>query len=164
MLPMQSLTTAATIFVGQNIGAKKHQRAERGTTDMMLLIIGVEAVLAAVLFAIAAPAVGLFSQDAAVIGFGVLFMRTNVVFQPINGIAQIHAGALRGRGDSRGPTIILLASFVAVRQVYLYFITRFVANTPTSVCIGFPVGWTVCCAAMLIYYHFWGKRKSISAA
>ena len=80
MLPMQSLTTAATTFVGQNVGAKKYKRADRGTANIMLIAVGVEAVLSAILFLCAPSAIGLFSKDAAVLGFGVLFMRMNIFF------------------------------------------------------------------------------------
>ena len=164
MLPMQSLTIATTTFVGQNIGAKQNKRADRGTVSIMLMAVCVETVLSAVLFVCAPAAIRLFSKDAAVLSFGVLFLRTNIFFQPVNAVAQTYSGSLRGRGDTRGPTAILLLSFVALRQIYLYLITRFVANTPVSVCIGFPVGWVTCCAAMLLYYYTRGKRKSFSAA
>ena len=102
------------------------------------------------------------TKDAAVISFGVLFIHTNTWLQPFGDLCHVFAGALRGRGDSRGPMIIMLSTFVGLRQLYLFLITRFVVNTPVSVGIGYPVGWLTCCATMAIYYRFRVKRKVAS--
>ena len=68
------------------------------------------------------------------------------------------AGALRGRGDSKGPMIIMLLAFVGIRQVYLFVVTRFVANTPFLVGFGYPVGWTTCCIIEVTYFFLrWRK-------
>lgn len=161
LLPMQSMAMASTTFVGQNIGAKKYQRADRGTWTIIGLSLLVTGIIAGAIFVLRESAVGLFTLDAAVIAFGILFLRNNTLFLMLNCVNHVLAGALRGRGDSRGPMIIMLSTFVGVRQVYLYLITRFVANTPTLVGLGYPVGWTACCIAELSYYFlFWyGKTE-----
>ena len=48
---------------------------------------------------------------------------------------------------------------LALRQLYLFLITRFLANTPVSVGIGYPVGWVTCCATLAIYYRIRVKRN-----
>ena len=68
----------------------------------------------------------LFSKDASVIEFGVLFLRANVFFLLFNCVNHVLAGALRGRGDARGPMMIMMACFIGVRQVYLFVVTHFV--------------------------------------
>ena len=152
MLPMQSTAMAATTFVSQNVGAKQYERADRGTRDTILLSLGVTFIVAVVLVIFAEPAVRLFSQDPSVIEYGALFMRSNTFFLLFNCVNHTLAGALRGRGDSRGPMFIMLFSFVAVRQVYLFLVTRLVANTPFLVGFGYPVGWMCCCAIEVTYY------------
>lgn len=158
MLPMQSMSMAATTFVSQNIGAKQERRANNGTIITISLCVSITAVIAAVLFFFAAPAVGLFSQDPAVIQSGADFLRANVFFLLFNCVNHTLAGALRGRGDSRGPMIIMLVAFVGIRQIYLYLITHLVANTPFFVGFGYPVGWTTCCIIELTYFFLrWGR-------
>ena len=152
MLPMQSMAMAATTFVSQNVGAGNDRRADRGTVSALLLTCGITGVIIALLIGFAPSAVRLFSPDPAVIEYGVLFIRTNVAFLLFNCINHVLAGALRGRGDSRAPMIIMLSTFVGVRQVYLYIVTRFVANTPRIVGFGYPVGWVCCCALELFYF------------
>ena len=160
MLPMQSMAMAATTFVSQNIGAGKQRRVNRGTVITVSMAVGVTAVIVAFLCIFAAPAVGLFSPDEAVIEYGVLFIRANCFFLLFNSVNHVLAGALRGRGDSRGPMIIMLLAFVGIRQVYLYVVTHFVANTPFLVGFGYPVGWTSCCIIELAYFFLrWRKPR-----
>ena len=162
MLPMQSMAMSATTFVSQNIGAGNDRRSDRGTVAALGLTCAVTGSIIALLVAYAPGAVRLFSPDEAVIRYGVLFIRTNVVFLLFNCINHVLAGALRGRGDSRGPMIIMLASFVALRQIYLFVVTHFIANTPKIVGIGYPVGWVSCCAAELLYFAL-KRRKRLAA-
>ncbi len=160
MLPMQSMAMAATTFVSQNIGARQEERANRGTRTTVVLSVLVTAFIAALLFTFARPAVGLFTRETQVMDFGALFLRANVFFLLFNCINHVLAGALRGRGDSRGPMIIMLLSFVAIRQIYLFCVTHFIANTPLLVGLGYPIGWTCCCIIELTYYFKrWNNRK-----
>ena len=163
MLPMQSMASAATTFVGQNIGAKKYDRVNKGTVQAMAMIVGITAVISALLFVFAKPASGLFIDDAAVIEFSALFLRTNVFFLLFNCVNHTLAGALRGRGDSTGPMVIMVSCFVGVRQIYLYLITHFVANTAQLVGLSYPVGWTTCFFVQVAYFYFrWVRKKQPS--
>ena len=160
MLPMQSMSMAATTFVSQNIGAGREERANRGTVITVSMAVGVTAVIVALLCLFAALAVGLFSPDESVIAYGVLFIRANCFFLLFNCVNHVLAGALRGRGDSRGPMIIMLLSFVGIRQIYLFAVTRFVANTPLLVGFGYPVGWTACCIIEVAYFFLRWRRPA----
>ena len=160
MLPMQSMAMAATTFVSQNIGAGRERRADQGTVITVSMSVGVTAVIVTLLCLFAAPAVRMFSPDQSVIEYGVLFIRANCFFLLFNCVNHVLAGALRGRGDSKGPMIIMLLAFVGIRQVYLYVVTRFIANTPFLVGFGYPVGWTTCCIIELTYFFLrWRKPK-----
>ena len=162
MLPMQSMAMASTTFVSQNIGAEKERRADRGAVITVGMSVGVTVVIVALLCLFAAPAVELFTPDQSVVEYGVLFIRANSFFLVFNCVNHVLAGALRGRGDSRGPMVIMLLSFVGIRQVYLYIITRFVANTPFLVGFGYPVGWTSCCILELSYYFLCRRKREMS--
>ena len=160
MLPMQSMAMAATTFVSQNIGAGRERRADQGTVITVSMSVGITAVIVALLCLFAAPAVRLFSPDQSVIEYGVLFIRANCFFLLFNCVNHVLAGALRGRGDSKGPMIIMLLAFVGIRQIYLFVVTRFIANTPFLVGFGYPVGWTTCCVIELTYFFLrWRKPK-----
>ncbi len=152
-LPVQSMSMAATAFVSQNIGAGKENRANKGTWTALAMMEILSIVLATFLFAVAPQATGIFSKDAAVIAYGTMFTRLNIYFMCFNAINHTLAGALRGRGDSVGPMVIMLFSFVAVRQTYLFLATRLIGYTETVVGLGYPVGWTTCCVLELLYFY-----------
>lgn len=160
MLPMQSVAMASTSFVSQNIGAGKEKRADEGTIVSLVLTVIVTAVIASALFVFAEPSVGLFTQDSPVIAYGAMFLRTNVLFLLFNCINHVLAGALRGRGDSRGPMIIMLSTFVVLRQTYLFIATHYIANTPRIVALGYPVGWLSCCIIELMYFFIRRNNNS----
>ncbi len=164
MLPMQSMAQAATTFVGQNMGAGKQDRANRGTVQSLLLTVSITAVIATFLFVFAGPATGIFTNDEEVIRYGEMFLRTNVYFLLFNCVNHTLAGALQGRGDSTGPMVIMLMNFVAVRQIYLFIMTRYISNTPRLVGFSYPVGWTACCIVEVTYFYLrWGRKKSRAA-
>ena len=80
-------------------------------------------------------------------------------FMLLNCVNHTLAGALRGRGDSTGPMIIMPANFVAVRQLYLFLVTRYISNTARLVGFSYPVGWTACCVVEVTYYFLrWGRK------
>ncbi len=152
MLPMSSMAMAATTFVSQNIGAGKEKRANTGTWVSVSLATGVTIVIALFLYVFAEPAIGLFSQDASVIEYGAMFIHVNVFFLTFNCVNHTLAGALRGRGDSKGPMVIMIASFVVIRQIYLFVLTHYIVNDAMWVGFGYPVGWMTCCAIEVTYF------------
>ena len=161
-LTTQSIAMAATSFVSQNIGAKQEERANRGTVVSMALAVSTIVVVGGTLVLNARQAVRLFTQDESVIAFGVMFIRTNTMFVMFNGVNHVLAGALRGRGDSRGPMYIMLMGFVVLRQIYLFVLTRFISNTPRPVGFSYPVGWMLTMVMELTYYMY--RRKKTAAA
>lgn len=161
-LTTQSIAMAATSFVSQNIGAKQEERANRGTIISLALAVSTIVVVGGTLVLNARQAVRLFTQDESVIAFGVMFIRTNTMFVMFNGVNHVLAGALRGRGDSRGPMYIMLMGFVVLRQIYLFVLTRFISNTPRPVGFSYPVGWMLTMVMELTYYMY--RRKKTAAA
>lgn len=159
MLPMQSMAMSATTFVSQNCGAGNQRRSDRGTVAAIGLSLGITGAIAVLLVIFAPAAVRLFSPDPAVIQYGVLFIRANTFFLLFACVDHVLAGALRGRGDSRGPMIIMLSTFVVLRQIYLYWVTRCVANTPLLVGLGYPVGWISCCIVEVAYALIMRRRR-----
>lgn len=157
-LPIQSMSVAATTFVTQNLGAKKPRRADKGAFIIISLCFTVTALITIPLIYFAGNVVSLFSSDVTVISYGILFIQTNSLFALVNCINQVLAGVLRGTGDSKGPMVIMLLNFVAVRQIYLFVVTHFVSNTPSLVAFSYPVGWIGSCIMEVVYYLI--KRRN----
>lgn len=153
MLPIQSMGHATTTFVSQNIGAGKTDRANRGTVIAVMMIVAINIAGGAFLFILARPALEIFTDDPEVIESGVMFLHAIAFFFWVNGINHSLAGSMRGRGDSKGPMLIMIICFVAVRQTYLFVLTRFITDNPALIGLGYPVGWSACCICELIYYR-----------
>ena len=159
-LATQSMAMSITTFVGQNAGARKPDRIKQGVREAMKISLSISITVIAVLFISAPFIVSLFNRDAAVLSFGVLFLRLNSVFDPFNVYNQVHAGALRGVGDSRTPMLIMLFSFVLFRQIYLFIISG-LTNTVHFVAIGYPIGWMICCALIFLHVRRSGWEKKV---
>lgn len=123
MLPMQSLALAATTFVGQNLGMGKVDRAKRGVRIALALSLVTAVVLMIPVMVFAPSLVAFFNEKATVIEYGTMFLRYISPFYVLCCFNQIYSGALRGAGNTRAPMVIMLASFVVFRQIYLFVLT-----------------------------------------
>ncbi|MCQ2509766.1 MAG: MATE family efflux transporter [Lachnospiraceae bacterium] len=159
-LPMNSLASAATTFVSQNVGAKDEKRATKGTWEVIGLTVIITGIIAVSLIIFAVPASAIFTNDNEVIRYGALFLRLSSPFIVFNCINHTLAGALRGRGDSKAPMYIMLGCFVVLRQIYLYVGTHFFVNNVYLIGLAYPVGWTMCCIIEVIYYFVKWNRKN----
>ena len=152
-LPMQSLSLAATTFVGQNLGTGQEERARKGVRTSFIMSVAVTVLLSCGVVAAAPILVAFFNDTPAVISFGTLFLRWLSPFYVLCCANQIYSAALRGAGDSRTPMLLMLVSFVLFRQCYLYIVSNFISNTVLPLAMGYPAGWLLCSTLTLLYYH-----------
>jgi len=93
----------------------------------------------------------LFSSEAAVIDYGVRFLRIITPFYVGTCFNQVFGGALRGIGNAKAPMFIFLWSFVAFRQLYLYVSTA-LGGGFVAVALAYPMGWIMSSALLAIVY------------
>ena len=151
-LPMQSIALASTTFVGQNLGCNQVERARKGVSRALLIAIISTVILMVPVMAFASPVVAFFNSKAEVVEIGTMLLHWLSPFYVLCCFNQIYSGALRGAGNSRAPMIIMLTSFVAFRQVYLFIMAR-VCNEIIPIAMSYPAGWLLCSTVTLIYYH-----------
>lgn len=150
-LPLQAFSMAITTFVGQNIGAKKYDRVKKGafvTLLMALICIGSFSVL---MYFFGELIISIFNQEKEVIEAGRLMQLIFIpfyIFLPIN---QVISGVLRGAGKSTIPMYIMIFSFVILRQIYLFVITK-ITSSVGYIFFGWPVTWIICSLLFVIYY------------
>lgn len=158
-LPVQSISLAVTTFVGQNTGAKQTKRAKKGVSIALLLSIGCILVLMAPVLLLAPQIIGLIVPEEEVVKTGTMFLRTLTPFYVLFAFNQIYACALRGRGNSVAPMIIMLSSFVAFRQIYLFVMSQ-VRFEIIPIAMAYPAGWLLCSLLTGIVYHVTTREKS----
>ena len=151
LIPVQSISMSSTTFVGQNWGANQPGRAREGVRVATLMSLISTAVLGLVVFVLARPLMTLFSPEEDVIEYGIRFIHIVTPFYLAVCFNEIYAGALRGVGDATMPTVIMLASFVVFRQIYLA-VTRALGGGFVAVALAYPVGWILCSTLLLIRY------------
>lgn len=152
-LPMQSLALASTTFVGQNLGSRKAERAQQGVRIALWMSVLCTVLLIVPVELFAPQLTAFFNSKPEVVRYGTLLLRYLSPFYVLCCVNQVYSGALRGSGNSRTPMIIMLLSFVAFRQCYLYAMANWISNEILPIAMGYPAGWLVCSAATLLYYN-----------
>ena len=162
-LPMQSVGSAATTFVGQNLGTNDVDRARKGIRAALIIATVCNLVLMVPVLLFAPQLVRFFNDTPEVVRYGTLFLRMITPLYVLTGVNQVLAGSLRGAGDSQAAMYIMLGSFVAFRQLYLFVVTRFISNTIIPVALSYPAGWLVCSLATALYYKFahWERHRLV---
>ena len=151
-LPMQSIALASTTFVGQNLGCNQVERAKKGVSQALLIAMVSTVVLMIPVMAFASPVVAFFNSKEEVVEIGTMLLHWLSPFYVLCCFNQIYSGALRGAGNSRAPMIIMLSSFVAFRQIYLFIMAR-AWNEIIPIAMSYPAGWLLCSTLTAIYYH-----------
>ena len=150
-LPLQAFNMAITTFVGQNIGAKKYERVKKGayiTTFLAMVTIGFFVVI---MYFFGRDFIALFNQEKDVIDAGRLMQLTFLPFYIVLPINQVINGVLRGAGRSAVPMYVMIFSFVFLRQIYLFLVTK-VTSDVVYVFLGWPTTWVVCSLIFIVYF------------
>jgi putative MATE family efflux protein len=127
ILPSWGISNAASTLVGQNLGAKKPERAERsvwvtGWVNMILLgVIGAILVLFPQLF------IGFFIEDKAVFDSGVEGLRIISLGFIAYGLGMVLVNSFNGAGDTTTPLKINVFAFWMV-EIPLAWVLAFKAN------------------------------------
>ena len=151
LIPVQSISMSSTTFVGQNWGAKQPRRARDGVRIATIMSLAATIFLGFLVFVLARPLLGFFSPEPEVVAYGERFIHIVTPFYITICFNQIYAGALRGIGDATMPTVIMLASFVVFRQIYLA-VTKALGMGFVAVALAYPMGWIMCSTLLIIRY------------
>lgn len=152
MVPMQAIAMGSTTLVGQNWGAGLRKRARDGVAVALKAAVLCTMVLSLGMILFARPLLTLINRDEGMLEYGVYFVRVITPFYFCLCFNQIYAGALRGIGNATTPTVIMLGSFVAFRQAYL-FVTHLLSGSRFSVAMAYPLGWVMCSSLLFIFYR-----------
>ena len=151
-LPMQSISLASTTFVGQNLGQNQVDRARQGVRVALRIAVCATVIMMIPLLIFASPIVRFFNSKPQVVEYGAMLLRWLSPFYVLCCFNQIYSGALRGAGNTKAPTIIMLSSFVLFRQLYLYMMSG-ICNEIIPIAMSYPAGWLLCSSVTAIYYH-----------
>lgn len=158
-MPIQSFSTAATTFVGQNIGANKLDRVKKGAHSALLLSILVSVSIAICLLFTGRFWMSLFSTSPAVIDSGMAYLVRILPFYWMLAIMFILNGIMRGAGETTIPLLSSILSLWLARVPAAYLLAHFFGANNMHYC--FAIGW-VLGLAICVPYYLGGRWKNKS--
>jgi len=102
-MPGLAFGAVAMTLVGQNLGARKPERAKQSGSSATMLATLFMSGMGLLLFIFARPIIGIFSTNSDVINIGVDFLRIMAYSQPFLALVMVVSGGLRGAGDTITP-------------------------------------------------------------
>ncbi|WP_295582223.1 MATE family efflux transporter [uncultured Oscillibacter sp.] len=160
-LPVQSLSNAVTAFVGQNIGARRLDRARQGIRVTVAASV-VWSVAMLVLIPLAPALVGVFSDTPTVVRAGAVYLRCVMPFYIPFSVMFCLNNAMRGAGDSVFPMVNVVLSLILLRVPMVYWLAN--RYGPDYMYYGIGIGWILGCALSVGYYCSgrWKRRGSLA--
>ena len=121
-LPGMGFGVAAATLVGQSLGAKKADEAQKYGLMSYFLSTGFMVIVGAAFYIFAPFLAGLFSEDLEVIALVVKVLRIIALFQPFLCITLVITSALQGAGDTKFPMYSTFIGIWGVRVLGTYIL------------------------------------------
>ena len=150
ILPVSSISMAATTFVGQNYGAGRLDRVKKGTWVTLAMGLVYTLATGALLLLGQDAIMHLFTNDETVVFFGEAAMHWFCPFYFLLSILHGLAGAVRGTGASVPPMVVLLVSLCLFRIVWIQWLLPLFSGID-GVFILYPVSWALGAGLMILY-------------
>jgi putative MATE family efflux protein len=150
------LELGAGAIVGQNLGAKKKDRAYEAVVKATLLVLALTGILGAIEFVFARQVLGVFTRDPQVVATGVVLVRVLAVSQMMIAMHIVLSSAFWGSGNTWPPTVIALAVEWGI-QIPLILVAIRVLKTTAS-----GVWWVMlvsACVEVLLTYSWFRRRR-----
>jgi putative MATE family efflux protein len=144
-LPALGLGRATNTIVGQNLGARKPERAERAVYLAASVGAGVMVVAGVVAYLLAEPIVSVFvgttGADAeATVRFSVEYVRIRAIEFGFIGVLQVVLGAYRGAGNTKTALAFSLVALWLGRVPIVYLLSFEYGFAETGIWIGMAAG------------------------
>ncbi len=114
-MPGFGFSVAASALVGQSLGARKPDRAERAGWEATWQGVLIMTVMGLVFFAAAPRFAALFTHDPKVLALAVSYLRIMAVSEPMLAFGMVLTGALQGAGDTVRPAVLTAVTFWVFR-------------------------------------------------
>ena len=142
MLPSWGLAGAAATLVGQNLGARQPERAQRSAETVALynvIVLGA----AGTLFVVAPTLlVGLVTSEPEALGYGATCLRIVGLGFVSFGVGMVAIQAFNGAGDTVTPLVVNLTSFWVIKIPLAYVLAHTFGLGPRGVFIAIAIAYT----------------------
>ena len=160
ILPSWGLANAAATLVGQNLGAKQPERAERSVwmaAFYNMLFLGTVSV---VFYTFAGEIIGIFSKDPEVLASGIRGLRIICLGYVFYAYGMVIGQAFNGAGDTRTPTVINLVCFWFVQLPVAYLLAKQFEMGPSGVFIAMAGSFSMLAVISIVIFRQ-GRWKAV---
>ena len=162
IMPAMAVSIAMSVFVGQNLAAKKEERLKQGKRVGMILCVGMSVFLSVILYIFAEGGIRMFTPEPEVVRYGAQMLRTMSFFYWSIGVYNAYTGILKGAGDTVTTMLISMVGTIA-RVPLTYFM-----SARTGIYINFfwafviSNGLTMILAGIRYYQGGWKKKVVVT--
>lgn len=158
-LPAWGLSNAAATLVGQNLGAKEIERAEKSVNIALKYnIVFMAAVMLTFIF-FAGSIVKIFTSDPDVAYYGAQALQIIGSGFIFFGIGMVMTQALNGAGDTKTPTLINFISFWVFQIPLAYMLALYFGLSSAGAFIAIPVSQLVVAIISWLYFKKGNWKK-----
>ena len=167
MMPNFSFGQAMSVYTGQNVGAGKWGRVQKGVIQGSLISQTFSVVIVIVLLFLNKYLFGIFTTTTALIDLAGRMMRIMAVGYIAVSITQVLGGVMRGCGNTVTPMWISIISTVVLRIPTAYILAYFTRSAefpnghPFALSISLLVSWTMGMVMSVIAFRLGKTRKQI---
>jgi len=162
LAPMMGFGMAAAVLVGQNLGARQPQRAERSGWLAVGLAEAIMVGLSLALIIFARQIVGLFDTEPGLTAIAVPFLRIAAAGYALTVAGNILQNCCNGAGDTLPPTLGTLFTTWAVQIPFALLLPNVGDLGVLGIRWAMVIGWGVSAAIFVVYFRLgrW-KRKRV---
>ncbi|MFQ3573918.1 MAG: MATE family efflux transporter [Thermodesulfovibrionales bacterium] len=121
-LPVFALNMSASVLIGQNLGARQQERAEKIGWMLALTGVLIVSLLSLVIFIFAHQIAGILTDNPDLRDETVRYLYFNLAAEPLMAIGVILAGGLQGAGDTKGVMKIIISCMWIIRIPLAYLL------------------------------------------
>ena len=166
MMPNFTFGTAATTYIGQNVGAGRGDRLKPGLKAMLLLGLISSTVLVAAILLFGHNIIGWFTETELTIQLGVQGLQTLAFGYICFSVTQVLQGSMRGAGETKLPMYISIIGTVILRMPLAYLMAALTKNEtwpngqPIALFGSLLISWVVSMMMTVVSYRmkFWRKK------
>jgi multidrug resistance protein, MATE family len=159
-LPAFALNMAASVLIGQNLGAGNPDRAEELGWKIAKTAVVLMSGMAIIVFISAGYIASFFTSDPEVLAETVRYLRFNMLSEPFMALSVVLAGGLQGAGDTRGSMYIVVTAMWLIRLPLAYALAVSFGYGATGVWIAMVASMLIQGLMMACRFHG-GKWKTI---
>jgi len=166
MMPNFTFGTAATTYIGQNVGAGKAERLKPGVKAMLKLGLISSTVLVAGILLFGHQLIGMFTETELTMQLGVQGLQTLAFGYICFSVSQVLQGTMRGAGETKVPMYISIITTVILRMPLAYLLAALTKTAewpngqPSALFVSLLVSWVVAMLLSILSYRmkFWRRK------